>query len=105
MSTSVQQIVTTYGSSIDLDLVWKDDDGEPIDVSPNTFRLTECYPPTLAVDFVITKTDPAAGRIHLSLPADAALRLLKGNLNRLRVTRYLGEEIADASELFGINVQ
>lgn len=100
-----QPVLTTYGSCIDFDLIFKTEDGTPEDVSTDSFSVAESYPGIIEQAAVLTITDGASGVVHFHLPAEAAQSLLVGNLNSLRILRTFADGCSEATEKFGISVR
>jgi hypothetical protein len=97
-------MVTTYGSCIDFDLVFKDPEGVAEDISGDRFAVFDFYPPAVG-SAVLTKSDPAAGTLHFHLPAEAAVQLLPVDVNRLRILRTFVDGCQESTEKFGITVR
>lgn len=83
---STNPIVVTYGSCIDIDFDFLDEDVNPEDISGDEFGiLTASSPAFQQAEF--TKTDAASGKLHMFLSADHARDLRMGNVNWFRLQR------------------
>ena len=80
-------VETTDASCLDFDLRYKDESGAPEDVTDFTFAIFESQPASLKDAYVLTKTDPANGVVHIYLAADDAAKLGGGRTNWIRVAR------------------
>ncbi|WP_173931885.1 hypothetical protein [Chelativorans sp. Marseille-P2723] len=80
-------VQVTYGSCIDFDLVFRDENGDPEDLTNQTFTVHSANPESPFAEAVLIKTDPVNGTVHFHLPKEAAAQLNLGNLNYLRIAR------------------
>lgn len=78
---------TTVDSCIDFDVEYQDQDGNPEDLTDDTFAVHSMLPASVAADVVITKTDPVNGIIHVHIPEAGAEKLRPGRTNWLRIER------------------
>lgn len=96
----------TKGSCIDLDLVFKGDDGTVDDITDDTFTLGETKPASVFADAgaTLTKTDPTAGTVRLHVPKRTAETLGMGNVNWVRVIRTFLDGCIDTTEQIWIKI-
>ncbi len=79
-------IVTTLGSCLNIVFNFQDADGNPNDISDDSFGVVDCSP-TVFREAVFTKTDPMNGRVDMFLSAEHARGLLVGCGNWFRLRR------------------
>ncbi len=101
---SNDSVMTTYGSCIDLELEYTDEDGAPEDVTGDTFAILRASCPAFEAA-VFTKTDAVQGKVHFHLPAADAAKLFLGRVNWFRVQRTLPDGCEDNSEAIWVSVQ
>lgn len=98
-------LLFNFGGCIDFDLVYRDANGAPEDISGDTFTVSESFPASIKEAGELVKTEPAAGKLHFHLPAEIAGQLGLGNVNRLRILRTSADGHAEASERIEISLR
>ena len=97
-------IYTTYGSCIDLDFEFLDIDGNPEDITTDTFGVLT--PSNSAFEqAVFTKIDAEQGILHMFISADAALNLSNRSVNSFRLRRIFETGCEDNSPLIYVRVE
>lgn len=81
-------ISTVYGSCLDIDFDFFDSDGNPEDITGDAFGIVSSSPSAFR-DAVFIKSDPANGKLHMSLSSEHAHLLGIGNVNWFRLRRIL----------------
>lgn len=79
-------ISTVYGSCVDIDFEFFDDEGNPEDISGDEFSILSSSGAAFS-GALFTKTDAANGRLHMFLPSESARLLRMGNVNWFRLRR------------------
>lgn len=94
----------TFGSCIDFDMTYTDEDGAVEDITSDTLTVTDYWPAVLA-NAVITKPDPTNGVAHFHLEDNYAATLNLGKANRLRISRVTNAGHTDNTEIIWIDVR
>lgn len=97
-------ITVTYGSCIDWDIEFFDEDGNPEDISGDEFSVLMSKPAILA-EAIFTKTDPVNGKLHLFLSAEHSRQLGIGNVNWFRLRRTMPGGCDDNTTPIWVHVQ
>lgn len=98
-------IPSKYGSCIRLEYVFSDENGDPEDVSNDTFEIRDATPASLADDFEITLTNPASGEIELFLDTAGAKKMSLGRVNKFRLCRIKADGCEDNANILWIEVE
>lgn len=97
-------ISTVYGSCLDIDFEFLDDDGNPEDISGDDFGILASSGDAFS-GAVFTKTDAANGKLHMFLSAEDAKLLGMGNVNWFRLRRTVPGGCEDNTTEIRVNVQ
>lgn len=97
-------VQTTYGSCIDVDIVFEDDDGNPHDISTDTFGVIRSSSDAFEAA-IFTIIDGPNGICHMTLPAEAAAKLNVGTGNWFRVRRIMSGGCESNTPQIWVNVQ
>lgn len=105
-SNRLDPVEFTKTSCIDIDLVFKGDDGSVDDITDDTFTLGETKPASVfsAAGATLTKTDPLNGTVRLHVPERTPETLGMGNLNWVRVIRTFLDGCIDTTEQIWIKI-
>lgn len=91
-------VEVTYGSCIDFELVYRDQNGDVEDVTDDTFTICAARPAEAFQSVVLSKSDAVNGAIHFHLPSEAAEKLNLGNVNWVRIARSFPDGCTDTTE-------
>ena len=97
-------ISTVYGSCVDIDFEFFDDEGSPEDISGDDFGILASSGAAFS-GAVFTKTDAENGKLHMFLPAESARLLGMGNVNWFRLRRTVADGCEDNTTEIRVNVQ
>lgn len=81
-------IRVTYGSCIDIDFSFTDENDLPEDITHDTFGILSASSDVFD-SAILTKADPENGRLHLYLSSENARRLPAGSANWFRLRRIV----------------
>lgn len=86
-----------YGETIDLELVYKDENGAPINVSTAVPSIFSSAPDVIQKHASLTITDGPNGKVRFLLDRTHALELRKGRQNRFRIQMIFGADSDDVT--------
>lgn len=96
-------IRTTYGSCIHCEVAFTDENGQPEDISDDTFGIAASSGAAFE-NAALTKIDPMNGRLGFFLSADDARKLLHGKVNWFRLSRLFPDGCRVNSEPVWVSV-
>lgn len=86
-----------YGETIDLEIVYRDESGTPLDLTSATPAIFSSSPDVIKDKAELTVTDGAAGKLRLLLRGADALQLRRGRNNRFRLKVVFGPDSDDVT--------
>lgn len=86
-----------YGETIDLEFIYRDENGNPLDLTSATPAIFSSSPDVIKERAQLSVTDAAAGKLRLLLHRDDALLLRRGRNNRFRVQMVFGPDSDDVT--------
>lgn len=93
-------IVINRGECLDIDLLWTDENGDPIDITGRTFAVVDAHPEFTAA---FTTTDATGGAV--SMHADDTSNLRLGRVNSFRISMSLPDSCLDTTPPIWITVE
>lgn len=101
-STCEDQV--NYGETIDITFTYKDQNGDPIDLTTSVPSIFSSYPSVIKDHSQLSVIDPSNGKIRMLLLRDHAKELKKGTANRFRLQVIFGSESDDVTPDIWIHV-
>lgn len=86
-----------YGETVDLQFVYTNEDGTPINLSSASVSIFSSSPEIIQSAATISITDAPNGVVRFLLGRDDALGLRRGRDNRFRVQMIFGSESDDVT--------
>lgn len=88
-------IQVSYGSCIEIDFVFRNEDGTTEDISGDTFEIFDASNASVFSAAVLIKVEPDL--LHMTVPAESASRLKIGIENWFRLRRVFAEGCEDTT--------